>query len=473
MSRRRKPPKGAPPRLGGADLHVHSTHSDGLCSPGELVRNAAEVGLDALAITDHDTLSAFEAASNEARRVGVELIAGVELSAGDDGREVHLLGHYIDPNDPALVSATDSLRDARLERFEAMVARLGIAGLHVDSEALRRTFPRAALGRRHLADALVRSGQAATHRIVFDRYLGDGGPAQIPKPLIPIDRAIALIRGAGGVAGLPHPPYNLKLDRLASYRDAGLGALEVRGPGVDPRRSSRWRALADRFGLVPIAGSDFHAPGRSGRWVGAITTPTDDLERLRQQARGSDPPAKPPQEPPTMPGDQETRIRVVQGDITGLDVDAIVNAANESLLGGGGVDGAIHRAAGSGLLDECRALGGCPTGSARITGGYNLIARHVIHTVGPVYREGRSGEADRLRSCYVESLRLAEQQGLRTIAFPCISTGVYGYPKAEAAEIAIDAIRQWMKDHTLPEQVLLCCFGQDDAESYRAALGQS
>ena len=460
----------APRRIRGADLHVHSTHSDGLCTPGDLVRNAAEVGLDALAITDHDTLSAFEAAANEARRVGVELIAGVELSAGDDGREVHLLGHFVDPTDPALRAATDSLRMARLERFEGMVDRLGELGLTVDPDALRRAFPRAALGRRHLADALVRGGQVASHRQVFERYLGDGGPAQLPKPLIPIDRAIALIRGAGGVAGLPHPPYNLKLERLGAYRDAGLAALEVRGPGVDPRRSSRWRAIADRFGLVPIAGSDFHAPGRSGRWVGAIATPTIDLERLRSHARGSNPRAVPPQEPPAMSGDHETRIRVVEGDITTLDVDAIVNAANESLLGGGGVDGAIHRAAGSGLLDECRTLGGCPTGSARITGGHELNARHVIHTVGPIYEDGRSGEADQLRSCYVESLRLAERHGLRTIAFPCISTGIYGYPMTEASGIALDAIRGWIADHPLPEAVILCCFSRDDAEHYRAAI---
>ena len=284
MSRRRPRPTRAPRRIAGADLHVHSTHSDGVCTPGDLVRSAAEVGLDALAITDHDSLSGIAAARSEADRLGVDLIAGVELSAGDDGREVHVLGHFVDPADRSLLEATEALRVARRDRLESMAERLGALGLNVDPHALRRAFPRAALGRRHLADALVRSGQVASHRLVFARYLGDDGPAAVPKPLIPIERAIALIREAGGVAGLAHPPYHLSLERLDAYRDAGLEALEVRGPGVDNRRSARWRSIADRFGLVPIAGSDFHEPGRAGRWVGAIRTPPSDLERLRALA---------------------------------------------------------------------------------------------------------------------------------------------------------------------------------------------
>ncbi|MFN5323000.1 MAG: O-acetyl-ADP-ribose deacetylase [Planctomycetota bacterium] len=167
------------------------------------------------------------------------------------------------------------------------------------------------------------------------------------------------------------------------------------------------------------------------------------------------------------------RIQVWVGDLTTLGVDAIVNAANESLLGGGGVDGAIHRAAGPELLAECRQLGGCPTGAARITGGYQLPARHVIHTVGPVYRDGRSGEAALLRSCYWESLRLAHAQGVETIAFPCISTGVYGYPKEAATAIAVEAVRDWIAQFDRPRSVTFCCFSPADAERYRAALEQS
>jgi O-acetyl-ADP-ribose deacetylase len=165
------------------------------------------------------------------------------------------------------------------------------------------------------------------------------------------------------------------------------------------------------------------------------------------------------------------RIKVVQGDITRLDVDAIVNAANSSLLGGGGVDGAIHRAAGPGLLAECRRIGGCPTGEARITGGYELRAGHVIHTVGPVYADGQSGEAVLLRSCYRESLRLAAEAGAATVAFPCISTGVYGYPKADACEVAVSAVSEWLTSNPLPATVIFCCFGAEDAGLYRARLG--
>lgn len=164
------------------------------------------------------------------------------------------------------------------------------------------------------------------------------------------------------------------------------------------------------------------------------------------------------------------KIKVVQGDITKLALDAIANAANESMLGGGGVDGAIHRAAGPALLDECRTIGICPEGEARITGGYLLPARHIIHTVGPVWEGGGYDEQETLRSCYRNSLALCVEYEIQKIAFPCIATGVYGYPKVEACRVAVETVSEWLNSHDFPEEVTFCCFGDDDFELYSAAL---
>ena len=163
-------------------------------------------------------------------------------------------------------------------------------------------------------------------------------------------------------------------------------------------------------------------------------------------------------------------IEIIQADITQLNVDAIVNAANSSLLGGGGVDGAIHRAAGPGLLAECITLGGCPTGEAKITKGYNLKARFVIHTVGPVWRGGLNNEAELLASCYRKSLSLAVQNQCSSIAFPNISTGIYGFPKNKAAEIATRETAQFLAGNKTLAQVLFCCFDSENYALYKHLL---
>jgi len=166
-----------------------------------------------------------------------------------------------------------------------------------------------------------------------------------------------------------------------------------------------------------------------------------------------------------------TGIKIVQGDITKLKVDAIVNAANTSLLGGGGVDGAIHRAAGPALLEECKTLNGCKTGQAKITKGYNMPVKYVIHTVGPVWRGGQNNGKELLVSCYKNSLKLAKEHQCKSIAFPNISTGIYAYPKEEAAKIAVNTVTDFLTSHDIPEEVIFVCVDEENYRLYKDLTG--
>ena len=268
----------------GADLHVHTTHSDGVCSPCEVVNAASMVNLAAIAITDHDSVSALAIARPEAKRLGIELISGIEWTAELEGKEVHILGHFLRDDDPAVVAASMMLRTARVERLTALADRLKTLGFSVDLKALRDTFPRATLGRRHLAEWLVRTGQVQSVREAFDRVLGDNGPAQVPKPRLDWREAIALTTGAGGVSALAHPPFDLRQATLKALAEGGLGAIEVAGPGINRNLGRRWKGWAESLDLIPVAGSDFHAADRPGRRIGAAITPDAELERLRARS---------------------------------------------------------------------------------------------------------------------------------------------------------------------------------------------
>jgi len=272
----------ARPTANRADLHLHTTHSDGLYTPAQVVELAVRSGLCAVAITDHDTLEGVAPARVAAAGTELEVIAGVEISSEHQGRELHLLGYFVAPEDVALATVLGRLRDHRAERYHEMIDRLRGQGVHLAGADIPPDAH--ALGRRHLAELLVRQGKVSTVREAFSRYLHDGGRAVVPKQLLPVEEAIRYVREAGGVTSWAHPPERCTRAQLAELRDLGLGAVEVEYPGFRPARVRELRAWARELGLVVSGGSDCHGPGTTHRNVGARSVSRAELDALARAA---------------------------------------------------------------------------------------------------------------------------------------------------------------------------------------------
>ena len=268
---------------GRFDLHVHTTHSDGVYAPAEVVDLACRSGLAGMAVTDHDTLGAIA----EARAVAgpnLEVIAGVEITSEFAGRELHLLGYFCRPEDAALAAGLERLRTHRAGRFQEMVERLRACGVSVQEDELRAIRRSASLGRRHLAELLVRTRRAGSIREVFVRYLHDGGRAAVPKYRLPVREAIALVREAGGVASWAHPGPECTPESLARLRGEGLQALEVAFPSCRTSRNRALRAWAAALGLAVSGGSDCHGPDQYRQAVGACGVTDAEMAALRRLA---------------------------------------------------------------------------------------------------------------------------------------------------------------------------------------------
>lgn len=267
---------------GRADLHLHTTRSDGTYSPAQVVELARRGGLAALAITDHDTLGALPDARQAAIGSGLEVLAGAEITTEFQGRELHLLAYFVDPEDGPLTDALAWVRRQREERFREMVERLERCGVVLPARQEGKAEPEA-LGRRYLAELLVQSGQAGSVREAFARYLHDSSRFAVPKKRLPVEQAIGLVQDARGVSSWAHPSESCDRQSLAALRGLGLGAVEVAYPSVRRSRQLRLRGWAAELGLAVTGGSDCHGPGR--REVGCCTISAQELDQLRRLSR--------------------------------------------------------------------------------------------------------------------------------------------------------------------------------------------
>ncbi len=267
------------------DLHSHSTASDGQYAPAEVAARAESAGVVAWALTDHDTVAGQEAAADAARARGIRFVPGIELSVFLDRREIHVLGHFIDPSSKIMRNFEDMLADHRRGRVRRIVERLAAVGVPVTEDAIVALSGGKTIGRPHVARALLEAGHVASVKEAFDRYLGEGRPAYVGRYRLTAEEAVKLIRGAGGVATLAHPGVSkVNPGELASLRAIGFDGVESAHPDHPEEQAARFREAADRAGLVSTAGSDFHgevvAPDR---YLGSSRMPLVDLERLESR----------------------------------------------------------------------------------------------------------------------------------------------------------------------------------------------
>jgi 3',5'-nucleoside bisphosphate phosphatase len=273
------------PRFAGrADLHTHTTCSDGGYTPAQLVDLARRSGLSALAVTDHDTTDGLAPARHAAADGSVEIVSGVEITAEFRGKELHLLGYFFRPDHASLQDALARLRSDRVERFWEMVRRLEHLGIALPVGSFPDLGEQGSLGRRHLAEALVRARKTATVREAFQRYLGDQGRATVPKRRLPVAEAIGLVRTAGGVAAWAHPAYDCDQASLRELAGLGLGAVEVDFPSCRAGRAGELRRWAAALGLAVTGGSDCHGPDQPGRPLGCCGVTHQELNELRKLA---------------------------------------------------------------------------------------------------------------------------------------------------------------------------------------------
>ena len=269
------------------DLHLHTTASDGRCTPHELVDRASRAGVTVMAVTDHDTVAAISEAESAAASCGIDVIAGIEITAVENGRDVHMLGYFIDPRNPTLETFLAQQRAQRIARVEALGLRLAQLGMPIDIEPLlmQAREPRGrSVGRPQVATAMVAAGYVADTREAFDRWLATERPAFVPRKGAPPGEVIDIVHAAGGLVSLAHPGQTGVDSRISAYVDAGLDAIELYHPDHDATAIDRYRNIASQFQLLATGGSDFHGDVDHGCEPGAVALPVADWIRLRDAA---------------------------------------------------------------------------------------------------------------------------------------------------------------------------------------------